>query len=665
MLPQINRIRKSITNIVDFRGLNRTCNIGFSRISANNTSAFTEFKDMKNLSSDKYPQLSPRPCRSRVYNIENTKIISNILSVNSGLIFIDMNGYLHYETKTKLVIDIDKEVMHELVLFGNNVVIFPDNKYFNLSDEEFYEINVEKNKKCSSGLILEDKYEWAYNCSIHKCDLTTSGKPRKNVAVCKTHIDFLDCDIQKKQNNSYFKYEDLFRKISIGDTVEDASTSPSTLYRCISKEEISDDYIDGVKKKFIVIDNYYLQINANGIGTTLKKGDYIKIFNLTNSLLNTDEWSDEYIDVLNNNYFEVFYVRSNFIVIKAIVESSVPYDFEAAGGEISVSRIKPESDIDKTIEVNNRLWTCNSKTNEIYASKLGDCTNWQAYSKGISTDSFAMTVGCEGEFTGIARQNDSVLFFKENWVLKIYGTKPSNYTLATYNVLGVAKGSSKSIVWINGVLYYLSNKGVCQYAPGSQPVVISERAFGDIYYKNGVAGRHRNKYYISAQNEYGDYELFVFDTETGIWHKEDNTQMLSATTYNNTMYYVDGKTGCIMCPDNKCNLIETNSNYQQEGEFEWSCETGDLYDSDFNAKYISRMNIGLRSDKGTRIKILAQFSDGGEWFELRTLRYDYKKPHTIPVVVRRSEYLRLKIVGTGQCEIYGIDIEYARGSDKK
>lgn len=650
MLPQLRRIRKSETYINIFRGLNRTVNTGFSRISSNSTSIFTEFKDMKNLCGDDYPQLRPRKPRSRL--ITDKKVISNLLVVNGSLVFIDESGNLNCNGLMYKVEDVDTSKEHNLVIYGNNVVILPDKKYFNISKKEFTEIEHSaditdfKNltgpvKGANRGLIVK--------CSIRKTLLEGKYKIESTAVGSKSDYDtdtFFTDNLKTDENNvnSYYRPAALR---------EDGYIRPSTLYKYKSKTS------------FIEINDYYVRLCADGIGTGLNVGDYIKISSMTDNLYDvtalgfkeSDIDDTSYLDNLNNHYFRIYDIGENYIVIKANIEVSVPYI-----GTMTISKLMPESDFDKCIEVNNRLWTCSSDNNEIYACKQGDCTNWQAYSDGIATDSYAMTVGCEGDFTGIARQNDSVIFFKENWVLKIYGTKPSNYTLATYNVLGVQKGSAKSIVWINGVLYYLSTKGVCRYSPGSQPEVISEDVFGDVKYKNGVAGRHNNKYYISAQNDSGEYELFAFDTETGLWHKEDNTQMLSAVTYNNTMYYIDGKTGYIMCPDDSHNLISDSSDFEREGEFDWSCETSDLYDSDFDAKFISRISIGVKCEKNTEIKVYAQFEENGGFRELRTIRYDRKKPQMIPVAVRRSDYLRLRLEGKGQCNIYGISIEYAQGS---
>ncbi|MGN1434060.1 MAG: hypothetical protein ACI4XI_10205 [Ruminococcus sp.] len=677
MLPQLRRIRKSKTYINIFRGLNRTVNTGFSRVSSNSTSIYTEFKDMKNLCGDDYPQLRSRKQRSRI--VTDKKVISNLLAVNGSLVFIDESGNLNYDGQTYAVEDIDTSKEHNLVMYGNNVVILPDNLVFSIANKNFKEINVvNDNSNCNNSNVNQktytDKYDYVYEkCAIEKVDFKSSGKPRNVNCIVEHYIDFSDLSFQKKQSDGTFHYETIFKNIKVGDTVESVHSLPSVLYRCTAIENAPETgvYIEDKIRRFVKIEDYYTKISSFAerheyeLQHNIKVGDFIKITSMEKNKAITDEnkdkdelWGD-YYENLNDKTFKVYGISgsSDGIIIKSSIESSVPY-----AGSIAVEKVKPESDSDKCIEVNNRLWTCSSENNEIYACKQGDCTNWQAYSDGIATDSYAMTVGSEGDFTGIARQNDSVIFFKENWVLKIYGTKPSNYTLATYNVLGVQKGSAKSVVWINGVLYYLSTKGVCRYSPGSQPEVISEDAFGDVKYRNGVAGRHNNKYYISAQNDSGEYELFVFDTETGLWHKEDNTQMLSAVTYNNTMYYIDGNTGYIMCPDDSHNLISDSSEYEREGEFDWSCETGDLYDSDFNAKYISRINIGIKCEKNTEIKVYAQFEEDSGFRELRTIRYDRKKPQMIPVAVRRSDYLRLRFEGKGQCNIYGISIEYAQGS---
>ena len=52
-------------------------------------------------------------------------------------------------------------------------------------------------------------------------------------------------------------------------------------------------------------------------------------------------------------------------------------------------------DLDFICESENRLWGCSNETRTIYASALGDPTNFFSY-QGLSTDSYAVAVGSEG-----------------------------------------------------------------------------------------------------------------------------------------------------------------------------------------------------------------------------------------------------------------------------
>lgn len=95
-------------------------------------------------------------------------------------------------------------------------------------------------------------------------------------------------------------------------------------------------------------------------------------------------------------------------------------------------------DLDYVTECDNRVWGCSSKENVIYACRLGDPTNWFSY-RGIAADSYAVTVGSDGAFTGAATCMGYALFFKENTLHKLYGSKPSDFQLTSLRCRGVAK----------------------------------------------------------------------------------------------------------------------------------------------------------------------------------------------------------------------------------
>ena len=141
----------------------------------------------------------------------------------------------------------------------------------------------------------------------------------------------------------------------------------------------------------------------------------------------------------------------------------------AGGAAITARRRVPR--LEYVTENANRVWGCNSEENVIYSCKLGDPTNWYSY-RGIASDSYAVNVGSDGPFTGAATCMGYVLFFKENCLHKLYGSRPADYQLVSVQCRGVAKQASKSMCVLAEVLYYLSPDGVMAW-DGSLPVKIS------------------------------------------------------------------------------------------------------------------------------------------------------------------------------------------------
>lgn len=693
MFPEINRLRKVSTRISLFRGLNRTVNTGFSRVSSNDSTVYTEFCDMQNLCSDDFPRLRTRKKRCTANGM--TGIVSNLLIADNRFIYMTADA-LHVGSESYEDFAYDSTAAtHELVLYGNRVVVMPERLVFDLGTQTFAPMDFSGTTQSVSTTELNVA---TYNTgnhvrptrnfrdfSIEKVELDDNGKPRPVNYIYEKASGLEDYFKQTNPPNEYAvedavepwqdTYFTKWLTIKSGETVEAQGENPSGVYRCTDILEGKTHSIDGEEyhtygdlRRFVRIDNPYIKISRNdgtdaNLFARLKKGDWVKLSGMVHSVAaltvaendpwTTTDWGN-YLDVLNGGFFKLYYVDKQCIVIKANIDRSVPYT-----GPLTVERVMPQADSGMMLEVDNRLWTCSSQNREIYSCKQGDCTNWQAYGDGISTDSYAATVGSEGGFTGIARQNDSVIFFKENWIIKLFGNKPSNFALASYNVPGVARGSEKSVVWINGVLYYLGYNGVYRFIPGGQPVQVSEAAFGTAHYRNGVAGRHGDKYYLSAQNETGGWELFVLDTVRGMWHKEDGTHMKSCVTYNNLLYYIDAE-GAVKCVEPENNLLDGET----ESRFEWFFETPDLYGDDFGKKYISKIQIQLKAAEDMQAEVYAQFRHGGAWVLVRRMHFEERRHVTAPVPVRRSDYLRLRVEGSGEMEIGGLQIDFAGGSDK-
>ncbi|MBQ8474033.1 MAG: hypothetical protein IJ499_00015, partial [Clostridia bacterium] len=237
------------------------------------------------------------------------------------------------------------------------------------------------------------------------------------------------------------------------------------------------------------------------------------------------------IKYIPNDYS--YLVLEGYIVEGCVVTSGIP----------TVRREIP--DVEYVVASGNRLWGCyygvdeNGKPiNEIYASALGDPKNWNRYD-GISTDSFSASLGVDGKFTGAAVYGDTPVFFKENSIIRVYGSKPSEYQIVSSNLRGIEKGSEKSAVTVNDTLYYKTHSGIVRYN-GGVPQNIDE-SLGDRVYKNAVAGGCRGKYYVSMENEKGEYELYVYDCETGVWHKEDDLYVTCFCSSGSELFMLSDK----------------------------------------------------------------------------------------------------------------------------
>lgn len=153
-----------------------------------------------------------------------------------------------------------------------------------------------------------------------------------------------------------------------------------------------------------------------------------------------------------------------------------------------------------------------------------------------------MQVGSAGDFTACFSYLGYAIFFKEEMIYKVYGSAPSNFQVMGSASLGVEAGSSLSLAIAGETLFFLTRAGIVAYSGGTTQSVAS--AFGLERYHNAVGGSDGLKYYVSMQNEAGDWSLFVYDTRLGIWEREDDTQALGFA-WDSDLYFLDadGRSG--------------------------------------------------------------------------------------------------------------------------
>ena len=328
---------------------------------------------------------------------------------------------------------------------------------------------------------------------------------------------------------------------------------------------------------------------------------------------------------------------------------------EASGTGVTIKRSAPE--LDFLFEHANRLWGCRGKT--IYASALGDPFNWNVFD-GVSTDSWATDTGSGGDFTGAISYGGYPRFFKQERIYTLYGEIPEEFQLLENTCYGVQAGSGRSLAAVNGSLYYLSPVGPCVYQ-GGMPTRIA-RDFGPHHYENGVGGVSGRKYYLSMQDENGDWHLFVYDTERSLWMREDALHLKCAANYAQSLFGIADR-DLMWALGSKENLPGW-AHMALETQIPWSAEFGDIAEQNPHRKRITKIMLRLELETGCSATVYIKYDSADEWKHVSTVTAARKKSVLLPLIPRRWDHIRLKIEGTGQVRISSLALETATGSDR-
>ena len=322
-------------------------------------------------------------------------------------------------------------------------------------------------------------------------------------------------------------------------------------------------------------------------------------------------------------------------------------------------------DLDYLTECDNRLWGCSKTENVIYGCKLGDPTNWFSY-RGIAEDSYAVTVGSDGPFTGAATCMGSALFFKENTLHKLYGSKPSDFQLSSIRCRGVARNAGESLCVLNETLYYLSPDGVMEW-DGSVPGKVSDKLdtahLSNV--KTAVGGALDGRYYLYLVRDGGTREadeerLLVYDTERRLWQEENGAACTMAST-GGQLYFWDGNTLWAADPSRERDW-KTAEDIEETVPFE--LVSGDIGLDGAEDRYLSRLTLRLDADCASTL-VLEVSCDGGPWEEITRWNVTGQwKNYDLSFAPRRCNTLRLRLSGEGRITLRSLarTIAVARGS---
>ena len=383
------RVPEASRQMVDtFKGYNHNLRIGDG-----------EFFDMKNMTSDYYPVLSPRKKRG-VYaspTTPNGMIAKDSLCYVDGTKFV-INGY---------PVDMGlNDQPKQLVSMGAYVIIMPDKKWINTLDTTQFG-------------NIEAIWESTSNVTFTLC--TISGAAYDGAAASAT---------EPKEPKNMQLWIDISSTPHVLKQYSEASAS------------------------WISIATTYIKITATGIGKAFEQYDGVTISGVKaeglqdlNATMVIWDKGDDYIVVVG--------------ILDEVTTQTAAEGAITVSRTMPLMDYVTESD-NRLWGCRYGMAANGEVVNEIYASKLGDFKNWNCF-MSLSTDSYVVGVGSDGPFTGAVTHLGYPLFFKENCFHKVYGKYPANFQIQDTACRGVQKDCYRSMAIVNETLFYKARSGICAY----------------------------------------------------------------------------------------------------------------------------------------------------------------------------------------------------------
>ena len=653
--------------VLEFRGLNQRHSIEEG-----------EMSDMKNLTSDNYPLLTPRKLRGE-YEVPSGVKPLKIMTKFDRIAMIgkksnDAVAFFYDGTEITSVTGLTEET--EMVSINTKICFFPQRTYLTLVR------GADSVTVGAFGNLGYEKDNHLYSLPVTLGSSSTTIQVVRDQETGGSHQfvkgDAIDIEGTIEYNNNH-SYTSDGTKVAIctqsDNTGADVLLPDGVWFTCIKKEGSTDLWLVATSTSPFVAKTYYtnsthLEMERTA---TLQSGHYATYFHWSNPKpvpTTTKEWytipttADPVKVALAMNFgtpvtvsCEVKDVTRKTIIVPKDTFAGLPggneEDIQFSG---YIRREIPN--VKHVVEWNNRLWGCKDDDNTIYACKLGDPTNWKFY-QGTSLDSYYAQQGTDGNWTGSAAYSAHLIFFKQNSMTKIYGTSPSSFQVTNTVCYGVEEGSNKSVVIINDAVFYRSTEGIMAYEGGT-PYSISNKLKTDFH--NVVAGTDGRKYYASIENEDGTHDVLVLDVERAVWHKEDDARFRDCCTYNGKMYFISDDDS-ESCSADHIYIVNPDTPTEKLKDREWMAVFGDFDENIENRKIFSKLTIRFITKPGAVVTIYIRMDDG-EWQRVKQFGYARTGGHLVPIVPRRCDRYAIKIVGKGECEIKSITRRYRRGSDK-
>lgn len=320
------------------------------------------------------------------------------------------------------------------------------------------------------------------------------------------------------------------------------------------------------------------------------------------------------------------------------------YDWPQTG-TVTVAREVPE--LEHMCQCSNRLWGVHGNT--VACSYLGNPKVWYNFDS-TATACWAVEVGSAGPFTAACAYGGYPLFFKEDRIYRVYGTKNANYQLFETETLGVESGSGKSLAVVGQTLYYKSRAGFVAYSGGVPRLI--DAALGTQRWQDAVAGTDGRKYYVSCHDGTA-WSLLVYDSRNGLWHCEDASHALDFAWRGELfMLREDGTVWMV-------GSVRSTAG-ESESVFESACEFAPMTGEAGGRDGVGRLYFRVHATDWLTAEV--EYDGSGVWEKMTDIAGGERAMRTVELVPRRCRQFRIRLRGRGLWRLWALGWETAAGS---
>ena len=300
---------------------------------------------------------------------------------------------------------------------------------------------------------------------------------------------------------------------------------------------------------------------------------------------------------------------------------------------------------------------------DVYISAAGSPLDFYSRGDADGLSGATLRLSSDGNITACAVWQGYVVFFKEDSVCKLLGTRSDSFTLQERPAVGVSARLADTLREVGGALYYLNERGVYRYG-GQEPERISP--IGNFPVWNGVGGTDGVAYYLAVYGN-GSWRQYCYLPREELWFPEDSIHPCSMVCRDGFLCEQDGEGRLWLTSSDGRDPFCFSDEREVTGDVRSSMIL--LPDYEFQPDGCRLTGVAVRAtgpEEGT-LEVLADYADGTRGLDAdgmgeeslgiveggmtdRLLRF--------PVLPRFSDGVRLRLEMTGEWVIHGVIREY-------